>query len=301
VKPADALAYAAVTRDHAIAAKGRATDDAGAARMAKWVRQQFGEGESLIYFASAEMTTLAFTAAATLPDLSRELDLLGAPAGYMVYEAPIGEVTGDPLTPEARHQLLEEGHARIRDDGVIATPIQGFMWQALTVKCPDGQRRPGLQLGWLAWVRHDVLFPVDDWIFPFGPVPAEEDRAMIGDELSGGALEARFWATHLLMGQTLTQVEPAHLDRAAVKRARRTGLPASNVMIVKLRKVERHREQAAEGGTEWTHRWLVGGHWRQQWYPSLGRHRPIWIAAHTKPARPELPLVVKERVYAWVR
>lgn len=27
-------------------------------------------------------------------------------------------------------------------------------------------------------------------------------------------------------------------------------------------------------------RWVVRGHWRNQWYPSLGKHQPVWIAEH---------------------
>ena len=33
---------------------------------------------------------------------------------------------------------------------------------------------------------------------------------------------------------------------------------------------------------EWSCRWLVRGHWRQQWYPSLTNHKAIWITPYVK-------------------
>lgn len=51
---------------------------------------------------------------------------------------------------------------------------------------------------------------------------------------------------------------------------------------------------------EWSHRWVVRGFWRQQWYPKLGRHIPRFIAPYIKgPADKEL--VVKERIFGVVR
>jgi hypothetical protein len=35
-------------------------------------------------------------------------------------------------------------------------------------------------------------------------------------------------------------------------------------------------------GPDWQYRWITRGHWRNQWYPSLGEHRQIWIAPYVK-------------------
>ena len=52
---------------------------------------------------------------------------------------------------------------------------------------------------------------------------------------------------------------------------------------------------------EWSRRWVVSGHWRNQWYPSLGVHRQIWISPYVKGPE-EAPLVVrKDRVFELVR
>lgn len=44
-----------------------------------------------------------------------------------------------------------------------------------------------------------------------------------------------------------------------------------------------------------THGWMVRGHWRRQWYPSLLRHVPIWITDYI--AGPDdAPIVVRDKV-----
>lgn len=48
-------------------------------------------------------------------------------------------------------------------------------------------------------------------------------------------------------------------------------------------------------GREYSHRWVVRGHWRRQWYPSQNRHVPIWITDYVAgPA--EKPIVQRDRV-----
>ena len=51
-----------------------------------------------------------------------------------------------------------------------------------------------------------------------------------------------------------------------------------------------------EARRDWSHRWLVSGHWRNQWYPSEGVRRPIWIDAFVK-GPSDAPLLVRPTVY----
>jgi hypothetical protein len=44
----------------------------------------------------------------------------------------------------------------------------------------------------------------------------------------------------------------------------------------------------------------VRGHWRQQWYPSIQDHRPVWIAPHRKGPE-DAPMLGGEKVYQWSR
>jgi hypothetical protein len=103
------------------------------------------------------------------------------------------------------------------------------------------------------------------------------------------------------MRQSITVTEPHSAHRGERKRSVRAGLP-HQVVVVRLRRASLgdDEEDTDEHGRNWTHRWLVGAHWRNQWYPSRGRHEPILISPYVK-GPVGLPLVVKERITAWVR
>jgi hypothetical protein len=79
------------------------------------------------------------------------------------------------------------------------------------------------------------------------------------------------------MGQTLAAEIEQHPQRAAARRIARRGDPLTPVRTVALRRAERPPGMAPAGTSErdWRHRWLVSGHWRRQYYPSVDEHRPL--------------------------
>lgn len=144
----------------------------------------------------------------------------------------------------------------------------------------DGQR--------LGPVRHDF---------------AEESKAQIradGDTPAPYTNTTRYtMALWLLLNQTVTVAEPEPVDRPAIRRARRVGIP-DRVTVIRLRRTETHR-QPGETLVEWSHRWVVRGHWR--WQPcgvGRGGRRRIWIAPHVK-GPDDKPLVVTDKVYDLAR
>lgn len=104
----------------------------------------------------------------------------------------------------------------------------------------------------------------------------------------------------LIMSQTLTAKTPERGDRTQRRRLERENLP-SEVLVIQFRKT---RYTSAEGGEErnvnWSHRWIVGGHWRWQPYkdPASGGEikKRIWISPYVK-GPDDKPLKTKERVY----
>jgi hypothetical protein len=107
-------------------------------------------------------------------------------------------------------------------------------------------------------------------------------------------------------------------SRHETKRAHRAGLALEDG-YVKVLRLRRHVEAEARGEhvdagdpLAYDHQWLVRGHPRRQWFPSLGparnedgsfnvdSHRLIWIEPHTK-GNPYAPLVVGHNVTAVVR
>lgn len=112
-----------------------------------------------------------------------------------------------------------------------------------------------------------------------------------------------FGAGWALLEQRILDGVVARPERSVRKRADRAGLTHEPlVRVIELRRKEaRHRDGDAHEAVEWSCQWLVRGHWRQQWYASLGRHQPKWIAPHIKgpddkPLRPS-----RATVYAVVR
>lgn len=128
----------------------------------------------------------------------------------------------------------------------------------------------------------------------------------VSEAESSGATEARIalqrtiLATWLLMGQTLVRSEPMTAPRAARRRIERLDpVLDPTVRYIDLRRARTEPTDRPDGvGTstrEYRHRWIVRGHWRNQYYPSRNDHRPIWIDPHF--AGPEgKPLLGGERV-----
>ena len=74
------------------------------------------------------------------------------------------------------------------------------------------------------------------------------------------------------------------VDRHARKRLARQGYTGDEIVkVITLRARERSDSVGAgESDVDWSHRWIVTGHWRQQWYPSVERHLPLWIHPFVK-------------------
>ncbi len=109
-------------------------------------------------------------------------------------------------------------------------------------------------------------------------------------------------ASFALLEQELLVTVPERPSRAWRRRAAIAGRPDVLIRVVKLRRVRQvTHEHPEHDSVEWSCRWLVRGHWREQWYPRLACHQPVWIMEHEKgpedkPLKPPAP-----RVFAVVR
>ena len=85
-----------------------------------------------------------------------------------------------------------------------------------------------------------------------------------------------FWR----LGQQFVPVKhraPRPLRREAKRKRRRE----EEITVMTLRRASGPHAEDGEGGYL-TVQFLVRGHWRNQWYPSLREHRQIWIAPYVK-------------------
>ena len=84
------------------------------------------------------------------------------------------------------------------------------------------------------------------------------------------------------------------------RNANRNGIESKDVTVIQLRRTRSPQEGEAEEGGALTVRFVVRGHWRNQWYPSLGEHRQIWISPYVK-GPDGAPLRRTERAWEFVR
>jgi hypothetical protein len=103
----------------------------------------------------------------------------------------------------------------------------------------------------------------------------------------------------MFVEQRLVENETAAVGRHVARRASKLHIP-STCNVVQMRRLDRRRSdgtaQNHDAALEWQCQWLVRGHWRQQFYPSAGRHVPRWIAPyikgpHDKPMKSPQPTV----------
>lgn len=112
------------------------------------------------------------------------------------------------------------------------------------------------------------------------------------------------WDSHRFLGAFLRFIEERWVDPRAIdlsrplfKRAQRHGVPEPRVKIVRLRRRdERTPRNPDVQPVEWAHRWIVEGHWRNQWYPSIQQHRPKYIPSYIK-GPSDKPLVIHDKIY----
>jgi hypothetical protein len=130
-----------------------------------------------------------------------------------------------------------------------------------------------------------------EWVFHHDEGPVVEMRRFL----------ASFWR---LIQQRIAIPVLHQVDRATRRRAERVLTQVSpEITVVTLRRLKHpdrwdpdHEPEPAN----YSHRFPVDGHWRNQWFPSLKQHRRILIPLYIK-GPDHLPLVVKDRVYRWSR
>jgi hypothetical protein len=158
----------------------------------------------------------------------------------------------------------------------------GFMWLEWKFRVSEGVTRG---LGW-EHTGDEILFT------PFGFYREAKGKTIVlgADRLvdpeGNAAEELRFLLSAWeFMGQRLaaeTHVRSASLTRAV---RRRLSIPVPEpplIRVIQLRARDASNEAYGHGDREYHQRWIVRGHWRQQWYPSMNENRPKWIAPYVK-------------------
>ncbi|MBV9659870.1 MAG: hypothetical protein JO337_01795 [Acidimicrobiales bacterium] len=237
--------------------------------------------EATTFAVTTDMVTLVEHAAPSMPVETVERSDVPCPNGFVYLEKPFSLISdsGKAIPQRALHWTVASDEVTVvcyrrRDD---------YAEGEETLNPTDAAMLPRLLVG-TEWT----------WRFgdpSFGGFPGGDDSAV--PQLAQ-FLKA-LWA---ISAQRLAATETARPDRQTLRRAQRAGMvTAGAVRVVQLRRQE-HSASAGpvERAVDWTHRWLVNGHWRNQYLPGCGLHRQQWIDTHVK--GPEgLPLVVKPTIF----
>lgn len=103
-----------------------------------------------------------------------------------------------------------------------------------------------------------------------------------------------------LCQQTIAVPRHERVARPVWKRARAHWKDIKTVVVFTLRRAKPPKYEGEEREVQWSHRWLVQGHWRNQFYPSEQVHRQIWIAPFVK-GPDDKPLIFKRRAFELIR
>lgn len=90
-------------------------------------------------------------------------------------------------------------------------------------------------------------------------------------------------------------------ERSTRRRLERENREISEVNVIHLRHlIHKLHKEGEDEPVDWTCQWIVRGHWRDQWYPSIHRNQPIWIAPYLKGPE-DKPLRDPRRLFSVVR
>lgn len=238
------------------------------------------------YYWNGEMCEFLTLVSEEMPRWTLRREALPTDFGFCWFSTPLAlplEAAGEAATLtafswglwtseglDARQNLIVSAYAQAnrRDGRNVVTPFMSFGWQ------------PGTSMD------------VDD--LDVGPSTARMDRA--------NKRVFRYVAAALaLIEQRILVTSSERPERSARRRLekdRKVKIP--DILVVRLRRSSQDRVGPSEP-VEWSCRWLVRGHWRQQYYPSTGEYKPIFIFPHVKGPDDKPFRTPAERVFAMVR
>jgi hypothetical protein len=192
-----------------------------------------------------------------------------------------------------------------KDKSGLDYAVHAFAWERELILNPynrDGGYAPGVGLYFftdpyddddsaneeLREILKEQDYPIPPLVlshyFPLveGYRPTRENDHIPGHAIVTELLRL-FMSLMYLSHQTIGEPIKLRPDRATRRRAQREwNMNDPLITVITLRRKSVKPDNHEPGKVEWSRRWLVKGFWRNQWYPSLGIHQPVYIHEYIK-------------------
>lgn len=265
------------------------------------------------YYVSDRITDLLVRTAETFPKVPIFPQDLPSRVGWVYFDRPVDIPLG-PIT----NLGAQDAHT---------FKLRGVVWELMRPSTTGFYRNEYFDLGAYkdtitvhlfeepdnpqAVPEHPAIFSMF-WMWRLGSNWSEVRRPAVGDQSHYFAaialtqrLQRLLQAFFAFLDQTIFEAPRARAPRFFRRQAERAGWKREpEVAVVQLRKRETPYTGASKDEhrpVDWQWQWAVSGHWRNQFYPSEGRHKAIWIEPYVKgdPTKPMKP--PKPKVFAVVR
>jgi hypothetical protein len=242
-----------------------------------------------LFWVSADMSKMVMASAKMLPGFTLNPEDLMTPCGLVWFDDPLPLI--DIHGTELKVCCMSWSIAYAAVAGSESLP------SANEKMCPGV---------WISLYDHSeqfISYGIPDGVMFLGGSFIQFGSPWQADDHYGLPSENILYALMEIATSEYAAKESVSLPRPMLRRAQRAGTSIKPIVTVDIRKVRRKRSEIGEEGDEvvevpWSHRWMVGwphGFWRRQWYPSLGTHKPKWIAPYVKgPA--DKDLIVKDKM-----
>jgi hypothetical protein len=277
-----------------------------------------------LYWVSPEMTRLCLAAAPGMPAFYPRPADLPARHGLIYFALPIGDyepwdfiayadgaLSEAPPAPPGGYQVCAATWGPWDNGG--RWKHSGTWFTFYTV--PGARAAAGLAASGLSEeevrqlaarmpplrIDNEAACPASKADHPPGEPPLEE--AVRDTTSTSWWMHLVLCAFRLMETARTAQVSEQPVPRATRKRAARAQVarPDTPVQLVDVTAGGVRRELvagASRTGRDYHVRWVVSGHWRNQWYPASEVHRPRWIDGYVK-GPPGAPLKVSETVHVF--
>lgn len=273
--------------------------------LAPMLADSLGTAETV--FVARPMCDVVEAAAEQMPDVPLQVENLFWPGAFVWFERPIRQHYR--VTPGDDAPLATRAIAWVRQQ--VARSDKDRFGESLDV--PEEHRLPGIlhttyvdiaQTPLSFGELRSPLFPFDlgGWAFGRHWQTVPHGDSMGAGRVDEGLAQQRklLLAVNLLAAQYVAAVSGQRVTRAQRRRAWRMGLTAptyGQINVVTLRRAhQRGAGDEPDEDFEYSHRFMVRGHWRHQWYPSRGEHELLWIDPFIKGPENK-PLIIKDRIW----